>query len=75
MFKQLYQRVATGKETARVLKVCGAKNYPEVIKKELSELGNSEMWRAGKATRALRPKEAAKAISANVKGVRGRGEN
>jgi ketol-acid reductoisomerase len=75
VFKNLYRRVATGKETARVLKACGAKNYQEALKKELNELGQSEIWRAGKATRALRPKEAAKAISGNVKGVRGRGEN
>ena len=38
-------------------------------------MGNSEMWRAGKATRALRPKEAAQAITADTKGVGGRGEN
>jgi len=38
-------------------------------------MGNSEMWRAGKATRALRPKQAAKAISADTKGVGGRSEN
>ena len=37
--------------------------------------GNSEMWRAGKATRALRPKEAARAVSADTKGIGGRGEN
>ena len=29
VFKQLYQRVTTGKECARVLTVCGAKNYQE----------------------------------------------
>ena len=75
VFKLLYRRVATGKETARVLKVCGAKNYQEALKKELNELGQSEIWRAGKATRALRPKEAVKPLSASVKGVRGRGEN
>jgi hypothetical protein len=38
-------------------------------------MGSSEMWRAGKATRALRPKQAAKAISADTKGVGGRSEN
>jgi hypothetical protein len=33
------------------------------------------MWLAGKATRALRPKLAAKEISSGTKGVKGRGEN
>ena len=33
------------------------------------------MWLAGKATRALRPKEAARAILADTKGVGGRAEN
>jgi ketol-acid reductoisomerase len=72
VFHWLYDRVASGKETARVLEVCGAADYPEKIKKELSELGNSELWRAGKATRSLRPKDAAKAISKDTKGVGGR---
>jgi ketol-acid reductoisomerase len=58
-----------------VLKVCGAPDYQQKLQKELKELGDSELWLAGKATRALRPKEAAKAISSSVKGVRGRGEN
>ena len=75
VFKNLYRRVATGKETARVLKVCGAPNYQDVLKKELKELGDSEIWQAGKATRALRPKEAVRALSSSVKGVKGRGEN
>jgi hypothetical protein len=38
-------------------------------------MGNSEMWQAGKATRALRPKEPAKAISKTTKGIGGRGMN
>jgi ketol-acid reductoisomerase len=75
VFKDLYARVSDGRETARVLSACGAPDYQEQLKKELSELGNSEMWQAGKATRALRPKEAARVISANTKGVSGRSEN
>ena len=43
--------------------------------KELGEIGNSEMWRAGKATRDLRPQEPAREISADTKGVAGRGTN
>jgi len=72
VFKDLYERVATGKETERVLTSCGAPDYQEQLAKELREIGNSEMWLAGKATRSLRPKESAKEISAATKGVGGR---
>jgi ketol-acid reductoisomerase len=75
VFNDLYKRVATGKECARVLSACGAPNYQDALGKELHALGNSEMWLAGKATRALRPKLAAKEISSGTKGVKGRGEN
>ncbi|ACB76755.1 ketol-acid reductoisomerase [Opitutus terrae] len=75
VFKELYQRVATGKETARVLSACGAPNYQESLRKELAELGNSEIWLAGKATRSLRPHQAAKVISKSTKGVTGRSRN
>ena len=74
-FKELYKRVKTGKETARVLSACGQPNYQELLQAELSEMGNSEMWRAGKAVRSLRPKETAKVISKTTKGVAGRGSN
>ena len=63
VFKELYQRVKAGKETARVLSSCGQPNYQEQLTKELNAIGNSEMWQAGKAVRALRPKELAKQIS------------
>lgn len=72
LFEELYQRVASGVETKRVLEACGKPDYQKDLAKELSEMGNSEMWQAGKATRSLRPKEAAKEISAATKGVAGR---
>jgi ketol-acid reductoisomerase len=75
VFKDLYNRVKTGKECARVLSACGAPDYQKQLAKELGEIGNSEMWRAGKAVRALRPKEAAKAIAKGTKGVAGRARN
>ena len=75
VFEDLYHRVKTGAETKRVIETCGAPNYQEQLGKELRELGNSEMWQAGKATRSLRPKEAARQITANTKGVGGRGAN
>ena len=73
VFEELYQRVASGAETARVLETCGKPTYNEDLGKELAEMGNSEMWQAGKATRSLRPHEAAKQITGSTKGVAGRG--
>jgi ketol-acid reductoisomerase len=75
VFKDLYNRVKTGKECARVLKACGGPNYQALLQKELSEIRDSEMWRAGKAVRELRPKELAKAIGKGVKGIGGRAAN
>ena len=75
VFKELYKRVASGAETKRVLTVCGKADYQKRLTKELKELGDSEMWRAGKATRSLRPKEHAKAITKATKGVGGRKSN
>ena len=75
VFKELYASVKSGAETARVLEVCGAPDYQERLTRELNEIGNSEMWQAGKATRDLRPHEEAKGISADTKGVSGRGSN
>ncbi len=72
VFKDLYKSVKAGKETKRVLSTCGKKNYKKLLSKELDELGNSEMWRTGKAVRSLRPKEKAKAITKSTKGIAGR---
>ena len=75
VFKDLYEKVASGSETARVIDMCGRQNYKELLGKELGEIHDSEMWRAGKATRDLRPKEDAKAGAATAKGVGGRQNN
>jgi ketol-acid reductoisomerase len=75
LFKQLYQRVASGVETRRVLTACGTPDYQQQLTKELQTMGNSEMWRAGKATRALRPKEPAHKLSKSTKGIGGRAAN
>jgi ketol-acid reductoisomerase len=75
VFKELYARVKSGQECARVLSACGARNYQKLLQAELDEIGGSEMWLAGKAVRALRPKESAKAISKSTKGVGGRQSN
>lgn len=72
VFKQLYQRVASGAEAERVIKVCGRKDYPARLAREIAAMRNSEMWRAGAAVRALRPREKAKAIKRGTKGISGR---
>ena len=75
VFKELYRRVSAGEETKRVLKACGRPDYQKQLTAELNEIANSEMWLAGKATRALRPKEPAKTIVGQAKGVGGRISN
>lgn len=75
VFDELYKRVADGSETKRVLSSCGKADYQEGLTKELNVIANSEMWLAGKTTRSLRPKEAAKQNAASAKGVRGRASN
>ena len=75
VFSELYKRVAAGDETKRVFSSVGRSDYKQVLGKELSEMGNSEMWLTGKATRALRPKEPAKANLASASGTAGRQGN
>ncbi len=75
VFEELYKRVIAGDETRRVMDACGAPDYQEKLTAELSEMGNSEMWRAGRATRGLRPKEEAREVTADTKGVTGRAVN
>jgi len=75
VFKELYQRVASGAETRRVLRVCGRPDYQKQLAKELAAMRDSEMWRAGAATRALRPKESARRVTRATKGLSGRKAN
>lgn len=72
VFKELYERVASGAETERVISACGELDYQIQLSKELEAIGNSEMWQAGRAVRALRPKEPTKRISESTKGIAGR---
>ncbi|MDM8550616.1 ketol-acid reductoisomerase [Desulfobacterales bacterium HSG2] len=55
LFDDLYESVVSGKETQRVIEANSAPDYLEKLQKELDEIKNSEMWRAGAAVRALRP--------------------
>ena len=75
VFQDLYKRVKTGAETARVISVCGKKDYQQRLERELGEIHDSEMWRAGAAVRSLRPRQKAKAITKSTKGVGGRKSN
>ncbi len=75
VFKELYEKVASGEETRRVISTGSKPDYKVQLGKELAEMANSEMWRAGKATRALRPAEKSKGDLASAKGTAGRKSN
>jgi ketol-acid reductoisomerase len=60
VFEELYNRVAKGDETRRVLEANSRKDYREQLEKELKEIADSEMWQAGTVVRSLRPERASK---------------
>jgi ketol-acid reductoisomerase len=55
VFDELYERVATGKETQIVLNANSAPDYRKRLNKELDDMKNMEMWQAGTTLRSLRP--------------------
>ena len=55
LFEQLYESVAMGHEARIVIKAGSAPDYRARLEKELAGLADEEIWRAGKAVRALRP--------------------
>ncbi len=55
VFDALYGSVVSGEETRIVLKANSAADYKEKLDAELTEMRESEMWRAGAAVRSLRP--------------------
>jgi len=57
VFTELYKSVANGKETEIVLRVNSAPDYKVKLEKELKEMRDSEMWKAGAAVRELRPEK------------------
>ncbi|MFO7987081.1 MAG: ketol-acid reductoisomerase, partial [Desulfatiglandaceae bacterium] len=57
VFEKLYQSVASGEETRIVLEANSAPDYRDRLDKELKEIHESEMWRAGAAVRSLRPEK------------------
>jgi ketol-acid reductoisomerase len=60
VFEELYQKVAKGDETRRVLEANSRKDYREQLEKELKTVADSEMWQAGAVVRSLRPERANK---------------
>lgn len=58
VYEELYESVRSGNEARIVIESCSRTDYRERLEKELAELGNEEIWRAGKAVRALRPESA-----------------
>ncbi|PVH91553.1 ketol-acid reductoisomerase mitochondrial precursor [Periconia macrospinosa] len=55
VFNDLYDSVRDGSETKRSLEFNSQADYREQYKKELAEIDDLEIWRAGKAVRSLRP--------------------
>ena len=55
LFDSLYELVASGEEVKIVLEKSAETDYGKKLNEELEAMGNSEMWRAGKTVRSLRP--------------------
>lgn len=55
VFKELYEEVAAGREAQRSIDSNSQPDYREKLEVELKELRDSEMWKAGKVVRSLRP--------------------
>ena len=55
VFKDLYQKVKSGKECVRVLQSTSSPDYKDALNAELKELRESEMWSTGEKVRRLRP--------------------
>jgi ketol-acid reductoisomerase len=48
IFEQLYESVKNGTETRKALEFNGRATYREDLAKELEEINNQEIWRAGR---------------------------
>lgn len=55
VFNDLYDSVRDGTETKKSLEYNSRKDYREAFEKEMQEIRDLEIWRAGKAVRSLRP--------------------
>merc|ERR1711939_148956 len=54
VFEDLYESVRSGKETQRTMEYASRPDYRQAFEKEMEEIRNMEIWRAGKAVRSLR---------------------
>src|SRR3989440_7111725 len=59
VFEELYQKVARGDETRRVLEANSRPDYRAQLEKELKAVADSEMWQGGTLVRSPRPRRAA----------------
>ncbi|MDF9797528.1 ketol-acid reductoisomerase [Catalinimonas alkaloidigena] len=57
VFEDLYDSVASGNEAKITIEANSKSDYRPKLEKELDELRESEMWKAGAQVRKLRPKE------------------
>jgi ketol-acid reductoisomerase len=55
LFDSLYELVASGEEVKIVLEKSAESDYAKKLANELEAMGDSEIWRAGKTVRSLRP--------------------
>ncbi|MEM1136682.1 MAG: ketol-acid reductoisomerase [Bacteroidota bacterium] len=55
VFKELYESVASGNEAQKSIDSNSQPDYREKLEEELKELHESEMWKAGREVRKLRP--------------------
>ncbi len=55
VFEELYESVSSGNEAKITIDANKQADYRDGLEKELAELQQSEMWRAGAAVRKLRP--------------------
>lgn len=63
MFNELYDSVATGKESQRSIDSNSKPDYREKLEAELKELRESEIWQAGRTVRSLRPENQSRAAA------------
>lgn len=55
VFKELYDSVVSGNEARITIEANSKPDYRQKLQVELDEIGNSELWKAGKEVRKLRP--------------------
>ena len=55
VFSELYDQVSAGEEAQRSIDSNSQQDYREKLESELQQLRESEMWKAGRAVRELRP--------------------